>query len=260
MNFNGRLVLRIVMLLSLVTLMGCGQKYKDAEDKMTRYLNEKYGEEFVVENVGGGYGSGIFSTDTIKAEAYPPNSPRHRFRAEITKDFSKVWDNYMNMIMADKFDEKMIKVSQEVFEQKDIWVKTNLDSGGLSFPARDLNNKNMSIEDYFKAEAINGLAVDLFIKSEPDIDKERQAEKVDQLVDRILALEEFKHGFISVFYLKPSAFEHVSTEFYTVGEALHYYTQKEMSYTYTFTKIFDAKKVYSVQEILSHFDWEYKES
>ncbi|MFB6367021.1 hypothetical protein ACFCP7_23835 [Paenibacillus elgii] len=258
MNLNGRLVLQIVMLLSLVTLMGCGREYKDAGEKMTLYLNEKYGEEFVIENVGGGYGTGIFSTDTIKAEAYPKHSPRHRFRVEITKDFSKVWDNYMNMIMADKFDEKMMKVSQEVFEQKDIWVKTHLDSGGLSFPARDLNNKNISIEDYFKSEAINGLAVDLFIKSEPNVNKGRQAEKVDKLVDKILALEEFQHGFISVFYLKPSPFEHVSTEFYTVGEALHYYTQKEMSYTHTFAKFFDAKKVYSVQEILSHFDWEYK--
>ncbi|WP_025848608.1 hypothetical protein [Paenibacillus ehimensis] len=258
MNFNGRLVLRIVMVLSLVSLMGCGQKYKDAEEKMTQYLNEKYGEEFVVENVGGGYGSGIFSTDTIKAEAYPPNCPRHRFRAEITKDFSKVWDNYMNMIMADKFDEKMMKVSQEVFGQKELWVKTHLDSGGLSFPARDLNNKNMSIEDYFKAEAINGIAVDLFMKSEPNVDKEREAEKVDKLVDRVLALEEFKHGFISVFYLKPSVFEQVSTEFYAVGEALHYYTRKETSYTHTFAKISEAKKVYSVQEILSHFDREYK--
>ncbi len=258
MNFSGRLVLRIVIVLSLVTLMGCGQKYKDAGNKIARYLNEKYGEKFVVENVGGGYGAGTFSTDTFKAEAYPQHSPRHRFRAEITKDFNKIWDNYMNMIMADKFDEKMIKVSQEVFENNNIWVKTHLDSGGLTFPARDLNNKNMSIEDYFKAEAINGIAVDLFIKSEPDIDKERQAEKVDQLVDRILALEEFKHGFISVFYLKPSAFDRVSTDYYTVGEALHYYTRQEMSYTHTFAKILDAKKVYSAKEILNHFDWEYK--
>lgn len=254
MNFNGRLVLRIVMVLSFVTLMGCGQKYKDAGEKITQYLNEKYGEEFVVEHVGGGYGSGTFSTDTIKAEAYPPNSPRHRFRAEITKDFSKVWDNYMNMIMADKFDEVMIKVSQEVFGQKEVWVKTYLNSGGLSFPARDLNNKNMSIEDYFKAEELYGIAIDVFIKSEPVIDKEREAEKVDQLVAKIVELQEFENGAIDVYYLKPSSFERVSMDYFTVEEPIDYYKQKEVSYAHTFAEISDAKKEYTVKEILSHFD------
>ncbi|MCP3776053.1 hypothetical protein NLX71_22585 [Paenibacillus sp. MZ04-78.2] len=254
MNLNGRLVLRIVMLLSLVTLMGCGQEYKDAGEKMTRYLNDKYGEEFVIENVGGGYGSGVFSTDTIKAEAYPKHSPRHRFRAEISKDFSKVWDNYMNMIMADKFDAKMMKVSQEVFEQKDVWVKSYLNSGGLAFPARDLNNKNMSIEDYFKAEQLYGIAIDVFIKSEPDIDKEREAEKVDQLVAKIVELQEFKNGAIDVYYLKPSSFERVSTDFFTVKVPIDYYRQKEVSYAHTFAEISDGKKKYTVKEILSHFD------
>jgi hypothetical protein len=245
MKFYGKLVVGAMMILSLLSLMACGDKDKDAAEKIVKHLNEKYGEEFVVDAIGGGYGT--LNNDTLKAEAYPKKALNQRFKAEITKDLTKIMDGYMNIIMAEKLDNALNPLAKPIFGN-DLWIKTEYDSG--AFPDAALNDRELSLKEY----SYNSTIVYLFVKRDSQVDTERESKQIDKMLDEMLKMG-IHDTIISVFYIYSEEFNKIESTFYSVGNIFDYFKDVEnrRSYNNTWTEIVKSKKKHSVVEIKNNF-------
>ena len=67
-----KVMILLMGILSAVLLTACRANDKTAEQEILGALNQKYGEEFVVVAIGGGYGT--ITTNILKVECYPNKS------------------------------------------------------------------------------------------------------------------------------------------------------------------------------------------
>jgi len=241
-------VLAIMSITSLLALTACGSKDQAAAKKITSYLNSKYNETFVVDAIGGGYGT--LTTNTLKAEVYPEGQPERKFKVEITKDLSKVWDSYMNVLMTEKLDVKATELAREIF-QKPVWVKSQVGNFGLSFPDTSLHDKNMSLSDYLQSQRAD-LTIEIYIDSGSDIDTSLETRYVKQFADQCMTAG-MKDGYIDIFYLHTLAFQNIQQVYVKQENPIKYYQQDENSYNDTWTQIADGKLQQSADEITSNF-------
>lgn len=71
-------------------------------------LNEKYGEKFTVYSYGKSFGTLTNNTYTVICS--PADEPALRFEAEIAKDGSYIYDEYVSRKVSDKIEKAMMKV------------------------------------------------------------------------------------------------------------------------------------------------------
>lgn len=230
---------------SSLSMMACGNKNEAVAGQIESYLQKKYGEEFVVDAIGGGYGT--VKTNVVKAVAYPKAYPYKKFDVEISKDLTKVWDKYMNVIMAEKLDQVATNAAKPLFGQ-DIWVKTELDSGGLNFPDIELNDRNMSI----KAYPYYGALIKVFVRSDSDIDADRESQNIERFLDRMIE-EGIQRANVSVFYLNAEDFGQIESIYARPQNIYDYFREGSSKVSFTYAKIEEGKRIHSESEIKSNF-------
>ena len=87
----------ILMVVLGSSIAGCSIKSNnDYEAVALQTLEERYGEEFEVKQIGGTFGA---LNDTKKLVLYPVSNPDKFFFVEVEKDLSEVHDNYINRLM-----------------------------------------------------------------------------------------------------------------------------------------------------------------
>jgi len=104
-----RLMRGLVIVLSLglagFVAAACQPQMQQASELIAAKLNEKYGQEFVVQDMGGGYGS--LDNTTWKATVYPKDDPSLTFTATVKKDLSVVQDYYLGATVARELEKSL---------------------------------------------------------------------------------------------------------------------------------------------------------
>jgi hypothetical protein len=166
--------------------------------------------------------------------------------------YKEVWDSYMNTIMADKLGKQVTEMAQQNYASEAI-VKSSMSSGGLPYPDRKLNNKEMSIQDFLTETPKTQICLFIFLKNNGSIDGGAEADKINKLADQLMG-QGIKTSFIDldVFYLKPESFSGINGEFKDFSdnnEAFEYYSNKERSYANAGISIEDGVKQETQEEI-----------
>ncbi len=246
-----KVVLIFMGIFSMILASACGDQDKEAVEKIEQSLKEKYGEEFTVEKIGGGYGT--VTTNTLKAIVSPKSAPEKKFDVEITKDLDKVWDKYMNVVMAEKMDEVANGMAKSVFG-KEVWVKSHFTSRGLLFPDNKLNDKNLNVEEYIKLNPDMDVMLDIFVKADTEVDINKQAQMIDKMADELLK-EGVKYGGVSAYYVKPETFNNIQIEYSNaeagneLGSVIEYFSSEERSFNDSYVFITEYEKEQSLEEI-----------
>jgi hypothetical protein len=245
-----KVVLILIGIFSMILSAACSDQDKAAVEKIEQSLKEKYGEEFKVHKIGGGYGT--VTTSTLKALVSSKVDPEKKFDVEITKDLDKVWDKYMNVVMSEKIDPAATEMAESVFGQE-VWVKSNLSSRGHSFPDANLNDQRMEVKEYLGSQSDVSALVDVFIKSDGKVDIEKEAAKLELLADELIAFG-VKNANISVYYIDESHFSDIESEYAAQGERVFkYFSEEGRSYYTSWMEIEDSNKQQSLAEIAQNF-------
>ncbi|WP_377488339.1 hypothetical protein [Paenibacillus aurantiacus] len=210
------------MLLTVLGLFGCGGSTdKRAAEKIEEALQAKYGEEFVVEGLGGGYST--MSNNRLKAVVYPKNAPNTRVNVQITKDLKQVYDDYVN-----------IKVAQAAKGPIEHIVKALWPDGKVSITndagLNDADDKDtsMSYEEFVKLHPENWQLVYVFLNSADYMDaqgrmnQEAEIQKFDRLA-RQLSASKYLRSSIGVYYLTPEAYSLFEEAERSKTSVLNYY-------------------------------------
>lgn len=244
-----KVVLIVMSIISTVSLVACGNKDKAAEKVILKQLKSKYNEEFVVDSIGGGYGT--LTTNTLKAECYPKGYQNKKFKVEITKDLKTVWDSYMNVVMAEKLDKVMEEIAKKNFGQ--VTVKTMFDTR-MAFP--EASDKGMSLKEYYKATPVLDALIFIFIKCDSDINTTKEAEKIKSLSADMIN-EGINNSIINIFYMKPDIFNNAGSDYYKlkdIKEIYKYYTDASRGINNSWVEIEQGKLVQqNTDEIKNNF-------
>ncbi|NIK77501.1 hypothetical protein FHS15_002637 [Paenibacillus castaneae] len=223
-----KVVFSVMMLLSMFSFIGCGsQESKDqkAEKRILEALQEKYGEEFVLDSIGGGWGT--MNSNTLKAIVYPKQDESIRVAVEITKDLKNVYDDYLN--------EAVAKAAEKPIEQlaKTIWgdVKvTNGNDTGMMYP--DHSDIHMSYERFLELYPMNWQLVtiyvqgDSYVDSEGKMDQESEIEKYKEFA-KLLADNKYVKSDVIIAYLTPDAYARFNEAQQSVRTVMNFYTNEE---------------------------------
>jgi len=242
MKIHYKVVLIIMSIFSLLNTTACINKDKAAAGKIEKFLEEKYGEEFVVYAIGGGYGT--LTTNTLKADVYAKSRPDKMFDVEITKDLETIWDKYMNVLMEEKLDKVVTEMAKPIFGEE-LYVKTIIVSGGLSFPDIDLNDRNMDPIEYTALKSNTSEIIEIYVKTELEIDKKLEVNNIDRLADRYIK-SGMRNVILNVFYIKSDYYKELPEILDTIEEdPLIYFEDKNKAYNVVWMEIEDFQKVES---------------
>lgn len=245
-----KVVLIFMGIFSMILASACGDQDKKAVEKIEQSLKEKYGEEFTVEKIGGGYGT--VTTNTLKAIVSPKSAPEKDFDVEITKDLDKVFDRYMNVVMSEKMNFKASEMAKSTFGES-VWVKTNISSDELSFPDAELNNQKMDVKEYLGLQSDISALIDVFVKSDGKIDMKNEAKKLELFADGLITFGT-KSANISVYYVDETIFGNVESEYDAQEEhVFKHFSEEGRSYYTTWMEIEDSQKNQSIDEIVKNF-------
>jgi hypothetical protein len=237
-------------LFTVLSMAACSEQDKKAAEVIERHLKDKYGEEFVVEAVGGGYGN--LNTNTLKAIVYPKDADFKKFDVEITKDFMTIWDSYMEIVMADKLDKETKELSSKYFEV-DYTVKSYFSTMGMFFPDQKLDNKELSIHDYFTEETDSSIY--FFVKSDGVVEHTEQANIIHSIANGVISLG-VKNAYIRVFYVRPSVYQNIDGQqelLFNNDETYNFFSDKENSFEHSWLRIENAILLHSKDDIKGHF-------
>ncbi|MEK4104063.1 hypothetical protein NST28_08295 [Paenibacillus sp. FSL R10-2791] len=203
-NIYTRKVLTLMLILSMFSFMGCGSREEKSEKKILSSLQEKYGEEFILDGIGGGWGT--MNNNTLKATVHPKKDDTINVRVEITKDLEKVYDNYLNQVVAKK-DEPMIQaIAASIWPDSKIIVANET---GLVYPKH--NDTKISYEQFLKLYPTNTLVISVYLNSDNyvdgngDMDQEAEMRKYMDFA-KILAENKYVSSLIGIGYLTPEAY------------------------------------------------------
>jgi len=240
-----KVVFVLMSIFSMLFAAACGNKNVDGAKIIENHLKEKYGEEFVVDAIGGGYGT--IPKNTLKAEAYAKDKPYKLFKVEISKDLETVWDSYMNIVMAEKLDGIVTELAQPLFSE-DIWVTTEFDSGGFAMPDPGLTNRDLAIDKYVYFAAL----IKIFVKNNDKPEIEQEAKQIDALLDKLL-LQGIKRAKLAVFYLQSNEFKQIESIYYNTENIYEYCRNNQNCLGYSTSKIEQYKKNQTTIEIIDNF-------
>lgn len=147
---------------------------------MKKYLDEKYAEAFIIENVEelryhrvdaltSGEAAGV------QASAYPADDPEKEFRVEYWEKENVIEDGYINLLMSDKLSELVQKKVQSIWGEQ-----AKLDTVYFEGPFGSLPDSSYTpvtdVKDYPYSASIN-----VFMALEGELDKPLQATRIRQL-------------------------------------------------------------------------------
>lgn len=130
-----------------------------------KMLNKKYGKEFVAYSVGNSWGT--MNEDTFTALCYEKSSPTLRFEAEIDKDGTYMFDEYVSRNVSEKIESKI----QSQLENSPFKIAVKVGAGVTNI---DSNQYDMSVEEFIKLVPTSSFAIYIVIeKQDLSIDEAR---------------------------------------------------------------------------------------
>ncbi|WP_277473266.1 MULTISPECIES: hypothetical protein [unclassified Paenibacillus] len=147
---------------------------------MKEYLEEKYSEAFIIENVedlryyrvGALTGGDVAG---VQAVAYPAGNREAEFRVEYWEKENVIEDSYINLIMSDKLAELVQEKVQSIWK-----APAKLDTVYFEGPFGSLPDSSYTpaaeVKDYPYSAGIN-----VFMAQEGELDKPLQATRIRQL-------------------------------------------------------------------------------
>jgi hypothetical protein len=235
---------------TLLSIAACSDQDKKAAKAIEQHLNEKYGEEFAVDAIGGGYGT--LNTNTLQAIVYPKSDSFKKFKVEITKDLTTIWDSYMEIVMGEKLDKEVRETSKKYINME-YRVKSYFSTPGMSFPNQKWNSKELAVKEYFTEDT--DVSIYFFLKSDGVVDRSEQADKIHLMANEVLSLG-VKDAYIRLFYVKPTVFQKIDGQqelLFNNDETYNYFSEKENSYLHSWLRIENAVLLHSIEDIKGHF-------
>lgn len=167
-----------MILLPLITLFGCEpqeNKYEDAANRIEEALQQKYGEEFVVEKIGGGFGT--VNTNTIKSMASPKSDPSINFQVEITKDLEKVYDKYLNELVAQTNVKPIEEMARKFWSDAKVTITNDT---VWTYPTHV--DRDMTYEEFLKLYPSNTQLISVFVNSENYMNEMNEMDEDSELL------------------------------------------------------------------------------
>ena len=168
----------ILMMVLGSSIAGCSIKSNnDYEAVALQTLEERYGEEFEVKQIGGTFGA---LNDTKKLVLYPVSNPDKFFFVEVEKDLSEVHDNYINRLMEEKLNEMLTPIAKELFGEE-VKVQSIFDDLYNEYDSLDMN-----VVDFMNNNENCSYVLDIFIDGGENIDKSQEAVKIKMFGEKLL--------------------------------------------------------------------------
>lgn len=180
---------------------------EEIKDIALNNLKRKYKEDFTVEEIQRHFLTGSYSV------VFSPLSNQNMKCTLQIKGKTVVGDSYMNEVFSEKQDIFLEELLQPVFQNEIVvfsFLKPIIGSGW--WPSDQFKDKNMSLDDFLdKNISYVENCIRIFVKSDFEIDIDREAEKINQVVDILLELG-FKEQDIMIIYLESGTFEKMKNE------------------------------------------------
>ncbi len=185
--------------------MGCGSEPRDvkAAKKILSFLHEKYGEEFVLDGIGGGWGT--MNNNTLKAIVYPKKDETMRVKVEITEDLKEVYDKYLNKAVAQNNEPLIQEMARSIWPDSKITVANDT---GLVYPEH--SDTAMSYEQFLELYPTNVLVITVYLNSENYIDGKGNMDQKSEFEKymtyaKMLQEERYVSSKVSIGYLTSEA-------------------------------------------------------
>lgn len=241
-----KLVKTIIMIASISTLISCGNLRKEAANKIVEELNNRYDKSFVVDSMGGSWGTS--DDTTIKAWTYEDGHRDEMFKAAIKKDFSEVKDEYQIHLIKEQLQPKIEDVINPILGD----THTILYLGNV---LTSNNNQYTNLSDYFKENEYAGLSFEIFVKSYEDIDKDLETQKIKEVLKSLNELDYNITG-LSILYTKEDSFDKFQNNLKDIKDDGKYYKNKDCVYNYSWIDVRKDNMLNLTDEyILNSFEW-----
>ena len=242
-----KLIKKAVLLIIMAASMfngGCMSQDEKAEKVILETLEKKYGEEFVLEGIGGGWGT--MNNNTLKAYCYPKRDKTLSFYVEITKDLEKVYDDYLNICVGRNSVEPIEKLAQTVWSESRVDVANDTI---LSYPTH--TDTTMSFQEFYKLYPHNWQLIDVFVKAPETVDVEAEVDRFEKFAE-LLKENKFLKSSITIVYLKPGAYEKYDEVLRTEPYILDYYDRNtdDNIYLVTGSHVYDDGRIEETRETL----------
>jgi hypothetical protein len=251
MNMYLKAVLVTMSVFTLLTLAACNEKNLEAAKTIQQKLKEKYNQEFVVDRIGGGYGT--LHSNTLKATVYPKVAVYKKFSVEITMDLNKMWDSYMNIVVAEKLNTEGRKLADRFFDRP-YQLKIYLSSPGMSFPDPSLTDLGISVKTYLKNNS--EVIIYFFVKCDKEVNLTNQVERLYAFANEAISLG-VKEAYIRLFLVKPDTYQQINKKQELLNdsiEAYNYYSKKDHTYQHSWLTIENSIILESVEDIQRNFN------
>lgn len=212
-----KLIIVLIMAIPIIFLWGCNDKktvkedsvkrkitIKEATDRMTKYLDNKYKTRHVVNNVSAeANGNGPFSVlDTISGVAYRSEDPSRIFDVYISFDGNIIKDNYVTIPFAPKVN----KIYSDI--AKKVWNKINLDLTLGVGETKENWNENSDVLSFIVKES-PGIYSKIYIDSK-DFNKTIEIENVNRFTKYLK--DSSLYGSFTLIYVNNNNFESTINE------------------------------------------------
>ncbi|UQZ35419.1 hypothetical protein C2I18_18965 [Paenibacillus sp. PK3_47] len=165
-NLMRKAVLIPMAFLTLLSLFGCGKPRDErAADEILKSMQAKYGEEFVLNGIGGSWGT--MNNNTLKAIVHPKDDPTLKVPVEIMKDFSKIYDKYLNQRVARNEEPKIQELARAYWPDAEVVIANDT---RLTYP--EDNDTSMSYTEFLKRYPMNTQLISIYLKGDDYIDGE----------------------------------------------------------------------------------------
>ena len=195
----------VMMILAMFGMVGCDSKDEKAAKKIVEVLQEKYSKEFVVDSLGGGWGT--MNSNTLKAIVYPKDEPTMKVLVEITKDLKQVYDNYLNHVVARAAEKPIEQIANSIWGESRVEVTNDT---GMTYPEH--TDTNMSYEQFLTLYPMNYQLVSVYLNSDSyinddgDMNLEGEMEKYRTFAKKLVE-EKYRRSSVYINYITPDGYE-----------------------------------------------------
>ena len=240
----------ILMMVLGSSITGCSIKTdNDYKKAALEKLEERYGEEFEIKQLGGTFGA---LNDTKKLVCYPVSSPDKFCFVEVEKDLSEVHDNYINRIMEGKLNEKLTPIAKEIFGEE-VKIQSFFDNKYNEYDSLDMN-----VVDFMNRNNNCSYVLYIFIKDGENIDKLQEAEKINLFGEKLLESNVLSRNSVNIWYIKDEEYNNVEDRYYDIafeGSVVKYYLDESKIYNNAWFKIVDKKMNHTIEDIINSFKY-----
>ena len=212
-------------------------------------LEERYGEEFDIKQLGGTFGA---LNKTKKLVCYPVSSPDKFFYVEVEKDLSEVHDNYINRIMEEKLNEMLTPIAKELFGEE---VKVQ---SYFAHKYNEYDSLDMNVVDFMNRNDNCTYVLSIFVRGGENIDKSIEAEKISIFGQKLLENNILSTNSVSIWYTKDDEYNNVESKYYDIifeRSVAKYYLNADKIYNTAWFEIVDKKMINTKEDIINSFKY-----